>query len=685
MNIKFIYSFFIGLFFSGVIIAQPQRLVQQPFSSTVGTLFVCFDGSRAVFKSYQNGNWELFYCDRSGDNNWSEPKHVDFENNAFTTGNQIFDPSLNAMGDVMYFAAQNENSQGGTDIYYSRFNQGKWSTPENFAVINSPLDESAPMISADANYFFFVRKIPGAKDDEFTHKIFYTRRDENQKWKKPLPLADKINASDENYPFFCEDNTQLYFASKRDKDPEGYNLYGSAMLAENIWFDPEPITILNTDNDDIRISKIANTNKLFYSQILEKRKTIEGGIYLADIPEKMQPKKVFEFKGTITDVVDNKPLEGTVIVRYSDNMDQVGEQSTQMPDASYQFYFTQGRALEFEFFAKNYSHYFYEYDAGFNTAIPKEPVINNVQLFNSSILQLNVFDEEIFEPLKGEVKIFDANNNDVSSGRIESKGNGRYELNLDIGTNYTIKVTVPNYEDYQFDFDLSGVVQYNEFEKDIELTPSKTPFEINIADVETDQAIDEVEIVITNLEKNETIVKKVRKDENGKFIVDLRDGDKYEINVNGPKGYAFYNTKVDMASTENKKLDVKLTPLKAKTKLVLNNITFETNSAELNASSYEELDRVVKLLIDNPDINIEISAHTDDVGSTSYNQKLSLKRAQSVVDYLVGNNLSVERLIAKGYGESNPLVPNTSEENRAQNRRVELKIVDINETSGSNE
>ncbi len=124
-------------------------------------------------------------------------------------------------------------------------------------------------------------------------------------------------------------------------------------------------------------------------------------------------------------------------------------------------------------------------------------------------------------------------------------------------------------------------------------------------------------------------------------------------------------------------LDVKLTPLTAKTKIRLKNITFETNSAELNASSYEELNRAVKLMQDNPEIRIEISAHTDNVGSDSYNRRLSNKRAQSVVDYIVDEKIAIRKLIPKGYGESVPLVPNDTEANRAQNRRVELKIVEI--------
>ncbi len=120
-----------------------------------------------------------------------------------------------------------------------------------------------------------------------------------------------------------------------------------------------------------------------------------------------------------------------------------------------------------------------------------------------------------------------------------------------------------------------------------------------------------------------------------------------------------------------------LKQLKEDTKLTLNDITFETNSADLNESSYLELDRVVKLMIDNPDIKIEISAHTDDVGSSKYNLRLSDRRAKSVIIYMLDSDIDTNRLIAKGYGESTPIVPNDSDENKAKNRRVELKILEV--------
>ncbi len=89
------------------------------------------------------------------------------------------------------------------------------------------------------------------------------------------------------------------------------------------------------------------------------------------------------------------------------------------------------------------------------------------------------------------------------------------------------------------------------------------------------------------------------------------------------------------------------------------------------------MDRVVKLLKNNPEIKIEISAHTDDVGSETYNLKLSERRAESVTEYITDKGIPGEALIAKGYGESQPaFLPADIDENREKNRRVEMKIIE---------
>lgn len=111
-------------------------------------------------------------------------------------------------------------------------------------------------------------------------------------------------------------------------------------------------------------------------------------------------------------------------------------------------------------------------------------------------------------------------------------------------------------------------------------------------------------------------------------------------------------------------------------------ITFGFDSATLTPQARSALDSVAKVLNQYPESTISITGHTDDIGSDSYNQKLSEERALSVSNYLSQHNVSYARLTTKGMGESMPKFPNTDEANRAQNRRVELAIIANNNAGG---
>ncbi len=119
-----------------------------------------------------------------------------------------------------------------------------------------------------------------------------------------------------------------------------------------------------------------------------------------------------------------------------------------------------------------------------------------------------------------------------------------------------------------------------------------------------------------------------------------------------------------------------LIPAEIGEKMILRNINFAVNSDRLEIDSYEVLDEIVAFLKSNPEVRLEVSAHTDDTGSESYNQKLSLRRANSVATYLITHGVDKKRIVTKGYGETLPMVPNSSEENRTLNRRVEMKIIE---------
>ena len=121
--------------------------------------------------------------------------------------------------------------------------------------------------------------------------------------------------------------------------------------------------------------------------------------------------------------------------------------------------------------------------------------------------------------------------------------------------------------------------------------------------------------------------------------------------------------------------DLYLVPIEIGAVVRLNNVYFDFDKWFLRPESFVELDRVVKMLVENPAIEIEMSAHTDSRGSDEYNIKLSDNRAKSVVEYIISKGISETRIISKGYGETKPVVPNDTDENRQLNRRVEFTIL----------
>lgn len=112
--------------------------------------------------------------------------------------------------------------------------------------------------------------------------------------------------------------------------------------------------------------------------------------------------------------------------------------------------------------------------------------------------------------------------------------------------------------------------------------------------------------------------------------------------------------------------------------IVLDNIYYDLAKADIRTDAAKELDKLVKILKDNPTIRIELSSHTDSRSSDDYNLTLSQQRAQSAVDYLVSQGIASDRLVAKGYGETQLIVPNAqTEEEHQTNRRTEFKVIEI--------
>jgi outer membrane protein OmpA-like peptidoglycan-associated protein len=197
-----------------------------------------------------------------------------------------------------------------------------------------------------------------------------------------------------------------------------------------------------------------------------------------------------------------------------------------------------------------------------------------------------------------------------------------------------------------------------------------------VADKKTKAPL-EAAVEIIDLQKNNPVYQDYSSEDAGEFLATLSAGKNYGLNIS-KEGYLFYSDNFSLIGLKDKKafnLSVLLSPIEVGNKVVLKNIFFDTNKFELKAESKAELQKLIEFLQLNKTIRIEISGYTDDVGTHQANVALSEKRANSVYQYLSANGIIATRLVYKGYGENDPIMPNTSEENRAQNRRTEFMII----------
>jgi len=183
-------------------------------------------------------------------------------------------------------------------------------------------------------------------------------------------------------------------------------------------------------------------------------------------------------------------------------------------------------------------------------------------------------------------------------------------------------------------------------------------------------------VELTDLASQE-VLSKVQTDETGNYLITLPVGKDYAFNVNR-KGYLFFSENFSLShkipdSTYD--IDIPLKSIEANATIVLKNIFFDTKKFDLKPESTSELDKIVLLMRDNPTLKIQINGHTDNVGKADDNMLLSNNRAQSVVKYLVTKGIEPSRLSFKGYGATQPVADNNTEEGRASNRRTELKVV----------
>ncbi len=269
--------------------------------------------------------------------------------------------------------------------------------------------------------------------------------------------------------------------------------------------------------------------------------------------------------------------------------------------------------------------------------------------------------------------------------------NGKYSYVLNVFDNYRITASKNGFYDESRTFTTNDakLLKLPEPQKIMNFALTKRQYPCGIKGVITYRENGKPATGIkVNIKSKEGFSTFVNTDENGVYFFEgLKPNTIYTIKT-GEKGY-FSESRVCMLPKVNSSkifekkngydMDFELTKIRKDKEIVLSNIYYDFDKATLRESSKIELDKLASMLNETPNVVVQISSHTDTRGKADYNLKLSAERAKSVVDYLVSKGVDRSRLIAKGYGESRPVIANAKTEDEHQaNRRTTFKVIDVN-------
>jgi outer membrane protein OmpA-like peptidoglycan-associated protein len=201
---------------------------------------------------------------------------------------------------------------------------------------------------------------------------------------------------------------------------------------------------------------------------------------------------------------------------------------------------------------------------------------------------------------------------------------------------------------------------------------------ISVNDYDDDSPLD-ANVQIRRISDN--VIYNVVSNATGKFQVQVSHPEEAEYMLSMEKeGYVFKNVSVTLpAATDEPQLITRtfeMNKIRVGLSSILRNIYFDFDKFTLKQESFAELNKLEGMLLESPNMRVEIAGHTDFIGSEAYNDQLSVKRATSVVNFLVNKGIAATRLETKGYGKSRPIASNDDEEDgRELNRRVEFRIL----------
>ena len=632
------------------------------FSPTISA-----DGKTLIFESDRiDEKWMLFQTTLNDNNLWSKPEPIDIINNACSF---IAGPNLSYDGNTLYYTAYIEGESKSEDIFYSVQLSNGWSAPIKLeGPINSDDGyEGFSSISSDERKIYFMSVKEGysydKKNKENCFDIFVSEKSLKGKWQFPKPLPAHINSGCVRDPKIMADNRTLLFSALVPGVKGKFNLFQTQIQVDDSWSDPIPLDYVNTKQNNLAPTIPASGDIMYFNS--------EGDLYTIEIAPEYRQFFNASIVGYVRNPKTGEGLDAEIIVKDANNLKTISIMKANK-NGRFNLVLNAGTNYKIEFKKEGYLSQHLEYNLYYLDDYFEE--FQTVNLRSHTDLGIIVYDKGLGRAMSANITILEDDGNVFAHFQINDYETAEEHVQLDVNKLYKIIAEADNFHS---DTLIVNTAINIDLKLNFYLVPNTLEYKFNVRDITSKRKL-RSKLTLKNDSKDEIIEGYSDKS----FF--LRQGDQYEVLTSSDRGYLLASDKILVpVITEGVippvfQFDIEILPISVGANLILNNISFSTNSSQLLPGSLFELDRVSEFMLLNPTISVEISAHTDDVGAVDFNIQLSRKRAISVEDYLIKKNINKSRMQSVGYGETKPLVPNDSDDNRAINRRVELKIIGMN-------
>ncbi len=525
--------------------------------------------------------------------------------------------SVSTQGDAAFVSNKNRYS-GGYDIYFSKTatkRRIKKSRPAGNS-INTSFDERSITFSPDGNTIYFSSN---GHEGMGGYDIYKTQRQDDGSWSEPLNLGYPINtAADELYYYPTSDSLVGLMASDRSGGQGGLDIYQvvkDIRIPFDLWGD-----IIDEENGKAVPAKVTVVNADTKQPILSVQNDSLSGEYLAHIEDVGNYWIQAEAKGYLNQVV-----------------------SIDMPEK-------RNELIRKDFQLQRLASPFTVYGAVMDTA-------------NKT-------------PVQAEILLVQLDKDSIVARAYTNGADGSYSVTLGDKLNMAIRVNTINYFGYTDTLMLRDS-KGSDFKKDISLERNIIIYTVTglVRDSKNNGVVpaslsfykpgEQVAMMVVNADSI-----------TGKYSASLEEEGPFVVEINAD-GYFFANMPLVFHLDSTLLIrNISLQKMSAGSKIVVENILFSTGKATLLPQSFVELNKLARLLDDNKEIRIEVSGHSDNMGSASLNKRLSRSRAESVRNYLRDRGIDESRMVFEGYGFDKPIESNDTAEGRAANRRVEIEVIE---------